>query len=435
MRMRRLGSGQSVVFCVPEEIRTKILKNKNDTSETRIAVADILKWAISETNQDLRRTMPIWATQGRTFQKHQTFWEEAGVNGILRMDHDFALNFMEEEAQDLESRYRPQPSLDASRDFSEHASLNAITQRCREFDVKQSTCVNFQEGQERVLAPENEREREVERPAPAKSADHNLHVNVERFVETGEIPADEDGFLFAFESLGHTTAAQQLNFSQFPRSLRVTQDFANTVQMNLSEDGYDSYQRGVEFVLTAQPDVKGASDFKMVIISPFEANVLYEKIESSTAVRKHVYLPRQNLAYSPLDHLNLFTTPEPTSPQNWPIPRKLIIELNLFAGQLYFSSFKEYTEVCDFLGLAWSATEEGMLVRADGFIEPRARSRNRSIFTQSPVQFLKTLLIKIRRDCGAIEKSHMGKVLDGALLTEDDFEPRPKRKVEDDPDE
>ena len=70
-----------------------------------------------------------------------------------------------------------------------------------------------------------------------------------------------------------------------------------------------------------------------------------------------------------------------------------------------------------------------MVVRADGFIEPGERSSNSSKFKISPVQFLKLLLTKIRRDCGGIEKTHMGKMVDGTLLTMEDFGDRQKRKA------
>ena len=44
------------------------------------------------------------------------------------------------------------------------------------------------------------------------------------------------------------------------------------------------------------------------------------------------------------------------------------MQLNLFAGQLYLSSFMECVEVCTFLGLAWEKAEEGCVIAADGFI-------------------------------------------------------------------
>lgn len=47
------------------------------------------------------------------------------------------------------------------------------------------------------------------------------------------------------------------------------------------------------------------------------------------------------------------------------IPRRLIIELILFSGQTYLSSFEQYIEVCDYLCLAHEATDGDMVVHTD----------------------------------------------------------------------
>ena len=49
MRMRKLGKGQSFVFCVPEQIRLKIIEFTRKNENTVLEVADVISWAISET--------------------------------------------------------------------------------------------------------------------------------------------------------------------------------------------------------------------------------------------------------------------------------------------------------------------------------------------------------------------------------------------------
>lgn len=104
----------------------------------------------------------------------------------------------------------------------------------------------------------------------------------------------------------------------------------------------------------------------MVIISPFEAHTLYEKIKHSQHVSLHLYAPRVNSGYRAIDHLDLYTvsgTRRKTS-----IPRQWTLQLNLFSGQLYIQSFDEYVKICEMLGLAWEKTANGSVVAADGFI-------------------------------------------------------------------
>jgi hypothetical protein len=59
MRMRKLGKGQSVVFCVPEKIKTKIRALTFKPGNASIDVSDVLSWAVSETCIDMRRSMSL----------------------------------------------------------------------------------------------------------------------------------------------------------------------------------------------------------------------------------------------------------------------------------------------------------------------------------------------------------------------------------------
>lgn len=55
---------------------------------------------------------------------------------------------------------------------------------------------------------------------------------------------------------------------------------------------------------------------------------------------------------------------------------------------------------------------------ADGFITPPAGTWR---LKDSPVEFLRNYITNVRRDCESIDKTHIGKVLDGTLLEERDF--------------
>jgi hypothetical protein len=50
------------------------------------------------------------------------------------------------------------------------------------------------------------------------------------------------------------------------------------------------------------------------------------------------------------------------------IPDSIKIQLDLFAGQLYIGSYIEYQQLCDFLGMAYIKTTEGLTVADDGFM-------------------------------------------------------------------
>lgn len=417
MRMRKLGRGQSVVFCVPKEIEFKILALKKDNSE--ISVRDVLSWAVSETWTQTQRQVPLWAVQGRRFERQLETWPSKGEHLYTQMTTAQAKAYLEPESQTLQARYRPGHKDDRGSEpvSGENENLNLISERCHEFGNVGLASATLEEEQERELAPEIEREFQVQRPPAAIPARHKIHPHVYSFVSTGNLPRPSDAFMPAFQALKNTSAVLCLDVSQFPSELLVTKDFATTIKRRPgSSFTTDSFQRPVGWILTSvHPDQDVVAE--MVIISPFEANMLLPDVRKSTAVSLHTYAPRLNQGFSSLDKLNLYTT---AGHDVETIPDNLRMQLNLFAGQLYLDSFSDYQLVCDILGVASVETPNGMTVAADGFIV-HGEQDFKTTFTQSPLMFLRVLLSQIRKDCHNIDKTHMGKILEGGLLSPADF--------------
>ncbi|KAF2007622.1 hypothetical protein P154DRAFT_593169 [Amniculicola lignicola CBS 123094] len=412
MRMRKLGKGQSVVFCIPEEIQTKIYERNPKLQNAKIDVAHVLTWAISETWADLRRSMLVWATQGRRFEDHKHL-----LDGV-HTSNEQAKKFLEVEAQTVDYRYRPHshmhshvPQLDGWDTSNEN--ITRIIARCQDFNTMNFNSATLQEEQERELSPEIEEERQIEHPVPMMAEAHNTHKDLIRLVQTGQVRPKSRAFLPAFQALSSSSAASLIDLSQFPTELLVTADFARTVKRpsSICPALSDSFQRPVQWILSVL-DCQN-----LVILSPFEVNELLPAIRQSSRVTLHLYSPRPNLGYQPLDGLDLYTLGRQFSSES--TPRSLIVQLNLFAGQLYLRSFYEYVEVCRYLGLAWSVAKDGEVVRADGFVVPAVGKWG---LQDSPVNFLRVLLTKVRRNCEGVGKTHLGKVLDGALLEQSDFE-------------
>lgn len=422
--MRKLGHGQSVVFCVPQEIQTQIMARKENTRDTPIDVLDVLCWAITETWIDIRRSMPLWAVQGRRFEHHRGLWDEARHEGELSMSKTKAEGFLEDDLQSLEHRYRPGIVADdiSSRQDGENANLQRIAKRCLEIDGLDPDAATLQEEQERELSPEIVQQREVQRPAPADPAAHSIHPDLMVFVSQGTIVDGSNAFQPAFETLRPTSAARHIDVSQFPSDVLVTADFARTVQVPDQSSFMDAYQRPVQWILTSidNEDVGDTTVKHLVILSPHEAHMLQTNLRRSKRVTLHLYAPRPNLGIRALDRLDLYNI---SGMASTPIlPPHFIIQLNLFAGQLHLSSFREYVEVCAALGLAWQQAEDGSETAADGFIIRNSSGRRMSGFSVSPVPFLRALLTKIRKHCEEIDKTHMGAILDGRLLRPSDFE-------------
>jgi hypothetical protein len=416
--MRKLGVGQSVAFIVPEEISTKVRERTKKPSHVPIKVSDVLCWSITETWQDLKRSMPLWAVQGERFERNKNL-----LCGVATTSAQ-AEAFLEDEAQLLETRYRPyiqgEDSLGMLKTWDlTNSNIGKIVTRCQDFEAMGFGAATLSEEQERELAPEIEEERQIERPARLEPETHVVHPDVQYLVRTGVLRTNSSAFKPAFQALTTTSAAKFFALKQFPTDLLVTSDFERTVKApggsSRSSFVSDSYQRPVQFVLSVCDAFTGAIQ-NLVIISPVEANNLLDTISKEAKVTLHIFAPRANASFDSLDKLELYNVGRHYSPNR--LPRSLTVQLNLFTGSLYLRSFEEYTELCDFLGLLHSKPVEGQQVYADGFIDPPA---GRWGLRQSPVTFLRILLMKIRREGEGVEKTHLGKILNGIRLEEADF--------------
>jgi hypothetical protein len=431
MRMRKLGRGQSVVFFVPPNVRQKIHGTRMKHHERDISLIDIISWSICETLGDCERSMPIWASQGDRYVRHEAIWDQVGKNsGMIKLED--ARKFLEDESPSLEKRYSPQPRLapgilteeDNSMPLQKQARLE-IQARCKQFGITDTGIASLQEEQERELSIELQSERmimSIERMEPHIST---LHPDVKSFVKTGNIDPESTAFLPAFEIFKHTTAAEFMDLKQFSSELLVTEDFAQTVKQPSLSCKSDIYQRPVQWIVTRfrrktrhHPTME-----YMVIFSPWEVNQLLGDIYKQHAVTLHLYTPRTNLSYAPSDDLQLYNIPRFT--RDFEIPRTRTIQLNLFAGQLYLRDYEEYQELCQYLGISSQVRsgdddDDG----PDGFIGRNSRMTARCPFTQSPVPFLKVLMMVIRRDSRDIIKTDIGRILAGDILEKKRFEKR-----------
>ncbi|KAK0763454.1 hypothetical protein N5P37_002831 [Trichoderma harzianum] len=417
MRMRKLGQGQSVVFCISEEIQSRILKLREDDNNLPIQVLDVLAWAIHETFVDLHRCIPMWAVQGHRFEKQRVIWESATTSDGIQLSLEQAKEFLETEMQSLDDRYRPrsteeQPAKHSS--FDETPRLELIWKRCVEFGNTQLRSSVLWEEQERELSPEIVQERQIERPRPIEPEKHTIHPRLVEFVTSGLFDQSE-AFFPAFHALRKTRAAQLLDIGCFPDDVYVTQDFMSTVILTRDVDNDDFYQRSVQWILSqAEPD---GTVQRLVIISPHEAQELKPQITRSRHVHMHLYTPLPSLAYTSLESLKLYSIP--VLPENWCLPSRLRNVLNLFSGQLYITSQDDYHEVCKLLNLSYGPTEDGVTVEPDGFIVSQSGDALTK-FEKSPIVFLKALLA-IRWNSEVNDKTHWGSILRGELLRKADF--------------
>lgn len=210
MRMRKLDSGQHVVFVGFPDVQRAIAKCCNKAQDNPIQVADVIKWCIAGSYLHIKRGLPLRATQGMRFQKDDAVWADLILEKQpANYSTTVANQFLDAEAQTLDQRYQAMKNADFDAMLSGHElalrkrleETQLIRERCQEFGLETFHSCSLQEEQERELAPENEREQQVERPRAMEPADHELHQDVRSWVETGVIKQGSKAFLAAFALL------------------------------------------------------------------------------------------------------------------------------------------------------------------------------------------------------------------------------------------
>ncbi|KAG2137478.1 hypothetical protein DEU56DRAFT_736818 [Suillus clintonianus] len=406
MRMRKLGNGQSVMFFAPTEVDRSIRSATQKAYFDYIDVADILHWAMLETCLDIQMRASHWVQQGSDFKIRHFAWTQfsRARTSILTLK----IAWLQPEERSLEDMYAPRGSSLVS-----HVCHPDIQRKCEElgFLNLSATERNLDEEQEREVVHEVERERQVERPSRVEPAAQALHVDVRRFVKTGRVPKGSSAFIPALSCLVNTTAAFHERYRWAP-NLLVTHDFARTVGLSAAQKA-DDYLRPVNWIVSSNVGV-------LVVMSPNEVDTLLPHIRTSNVVHLCVYTPRTTKTMQACDDLRLYgvpSVPKRTSSES------LICQLNLFAGQLYFSSYEMYLHTCSFLGLnAPDLGDEELIANSDGFIseENRPSARASCSFKQSQLPPLKELFGMRRKGIGYLP-THLGKMLNGRILTEEDF--------------
>jgi len=257
-----------------------------------------------------------------------------------------------------------------------------------------------------------------------------MHRDVEMFADSGTFISDSKAYMPAFEALQTSSAAKSLPIAELVKGTKLfaTADFVKTVEQ-LGGVSYlsDGFQRSVQWLLTSRMKGNNGIVDRILIISPWEANKLHNSMRHSSGATLHLYKPRANSGYVPLDRFDFYIVSGhavvPT------VPRALAVQLDLFAGQLYISSYEDYLKICSFLGLSATTltkdmSKDGWRLSADGYIlsDDYGRVGGASGLTQSPVNFLKVLVSKIRRNGDGIAKTHIASLLEGKLFQPSDFD-------------
>lgn len=244
MRMRQLGTTQSITFFAPPEVHQNIW-DINERPWNKLDSAHVITWLLDQTCTNNRDLQPLYFAQGRDFcrrtQAART-WDQ-----FLSRDDDrdaYMAVLQQPERQGLEELYSPVASFDLAelnsgsitlsgelRSFAENIQIQQSQSQGPTSSVRSSALEEVE--QEREVAFEIEEEREVQRPLRLPALKFpGLHGCIRKFVATGYL-GEGEGYRNASVALDATHLREKyrnIRPSSFLGHLYISQEFLRTVQ-------------------------------------------------------------------------------------------------------------------------------------------------------------------------------------------------------------
>ena len=383
--MRKLGHGQSIVFCAPPEVDRQIRTVGGLSRTARPQVSDIIEWSILETLSEIDRYIPQWAEQGVDhYQRNQAYTQSSNVKPLRDV-------WVQRESRTLEELYGLRAS---STDATNHPAfqLPHIQKRLEEIGITQLLHKGYGEEQEREVSQEVEEEREVERPRKIQAVTPSLHIDVVKFIQSGNFDTRSKQFLPAADLVPLFQLAVKATWGN---GLYMTKEFARTIASTGSQTLLD-FLRPVHWV------VSGRTCSVFVLLGQDEVNKLLPVIRKSQHSRLHMFNPRVTEWMASFSDLSFYTVSGAMSPSPVKPSIELQGQLTLVSGQVYLDNMEMYREVERLLGI-----QKG---NRGGY-----RSR------KNVLDRFKDLIGSRRKGMGYRE-THIGKVLHLRPLSNEDFD-------------
>ncbi|KAF1936190.1 hypothetical protein EJ02DRAFT_481790 [Clathrospora elynae] len=417
MRLRLLGTTQSVTFFYPPEVHQGILDLRSAARswpKAPLSSIDVIRWLLQQSCNAIDQLEPLYFSQIIDYLQRTQ----------VKLDHpDFLQNpesrkayldvVRAQEMQSLQKLYKPNHQLCAT--VIEPSTFTPSLQgyvteilhrrKCfqdRGFAVHPSTLDEVE--QECEMEFELECVREVQPPVHFEALDiDRLHHDIELFGRTGIVPAGSDAFEPMFSALQKTALGLKhdtINAANIRAGLYVSTQFTRTVSVMGPND---NFLRPCHWILWSSTTKVG------IVVSPEEADLLIPILRGANieAPICHliVYAAPITLHMLQFNTLDYYAIPPLSS--KFKSPTWLKVELGIFAGRLYFE-WDEYETIMWYLGMRQSQNDDGEYVP----------SNRNTAFSTKPLAFLHDWLA-LRRKRLDFEHTPMGFIITGKPLSAD----------------
>jgi hypothetical protein len=377
MRLRQLGTSQSITFFAPPEVHQSILDLRKKKSGDHLYSYDVICWLLEQTCSGIEQLQPLYFSQGADFcRRAQAALDHSEFVDNPQQREAYLGSLRQIEQQTLEQLYghntKAKPSTllgklspriavfmkelntrrkgfqDTGNAF--HGSALQEVEQEREVAYEGSSCFLS------VILPVKSRVnqaffaveavREVQKPIhyPAFTFP-GLHSCIISFAKTGRLAADSAAYEQAFSALRRTAVGRKYGITGGATSgkLYVSTEFTKTVNVP-SGRPYDQFQRQVNWILWST-----VSETALIII-PEEAEHLLQLVKESASPPTHVLTYAAPVTRKMLHFNDLQYYAVPSLPSDWEAPLWLRTELGIYAGRLYFE-YPEYDSLLEYLSV------------------------------------------------------------------------------------
>lgn len=242
MRLRKLGSTQSIAFFAPPEVHQSIMDLQNKSHGDYLDSSDVVYWLLEQTCSVNEQLQPLYFAQGIDFCRRAH--AALAYSGFLNNpEHrSMYLNVLEQpERQTLEQLYRPRLNSKTSTSTESlfprlHTFMKELRMRQQGFHANLTTLhgsVLEEVEQEREVAIQVEEVRQIQKQVHFEALSFpGLHPTIRHFAQTGKL-ATSEGYEPAFMALQRTELGRKygIRLAAVSSRLYVSTEFSRTVKL------------------------------------------------------------------------------------------------------------------------------------------------------------------------------------------------------------
>lgn len=418
MRLRQLGTTQSVRFVAGREVDVMIRDHCKKPDHARLDSHDVISWLLEQTCDTIESLQPLYISQGREYcarTQAAIDFPEAATSSEQRLAYLNKVHL--EEDHSLENLYMPKSQL--KRLATSKGTSKKIAGYLDQLDQDQQQLQNLSKAFQARTFDETEVEQEVEAEIEAEAVrqiqkppivepltPRGPHADVIHFARTGRIVDRSAGYERMAHVLARSRTARKHEVITNPLEPRlfVTTEFEQAVKKGFHHP--DDFLRPVNWVLFCRKN--GLA----LVVAPQEAEHILDLFCCNEKFMTHLLVyaaPVARKMSSFEDHFYSY----PALPEDWTMPAQLKLELGLFAGRLYFSS-EEHDALCNYLGFE---------------LPDRPFDPSKALFPTTPFNFLQEWLGR-RRKGQDFSASPMGRLCQSHRVDVEDTAVEDRDKVD-----